>query len=89
MKLIRQLFKDYGMDCDLDVNNHLLFYNEDDDIIHVERNGELAIEEYFDGTLVGNNGQSKVLDGIETIATLFQNDYSLCLDFIINAEKND
>jgi hypothetical protein len=89
MKAIKQLFKDYGMDCDLDVNNHLLFYNSDDDIIHIEHSGELVIEEYFEGTLVGSNGETKVMDGRETISTLFQNDYSLCLEFIIEAEKNE
>lgn len=89
MKAIKQLFKDYGMDCDLDVNNHLLFYNSDDDIIHIEHSGELMIEEYFDGTLVSNKGETRIVDGRETISTLFQDDYSLCLDFIINAEKNE
>jgi hypothetical protein len=83
MKAILQLFKDYGKDCDLDVNNHLLFYNQDDNIVHIEHSGEVMIEDYFDGTIQGTKDNVQVLDGRETVAILFDGDYSLALETII------
>jgi hypothetical protein len=86
MKAIIQLFKDYGKDCDLDVNNHLLFYNQDDNIIHIEHSGEVMIEDYFDGTIQGTKDKVYVLDGRETVDKLFDGDYSLALETIIENE---
>jgi len=83
MKAILQLFKDYGKDCDLDVNNHLLFYDQDDNIVHIEHSGEVMIEDYFDGTIQGTKYNVQVLDGRETVAILFDGDYSLALETII------
>jgi hypothetical protein len=83
MKAILQLFKDYGKDCDLDVNNHLLFYNQDDNIVHIEHSGEVMIEDYFDGTIQGTKDKVQVLDGRETVDILFDGDYSLALETII------
>lgn len=83
MKAILQLFLDFGNDCDLDVNNHLLFYDQDDNIIHIEHLGELMIEDYFDGTIQGTKDNVQVLDGRETVAILFDGDYSLALETII------
>jgi hypothetical protein len=83
MKAILQLFLDFGNDCDLDVNNHLLFYDQDDNIIHIEHSGELMIEDYFDGTIQGTKDNVQVLDGRETVAILFDGDYSLALETII------
>jgi ABC-type glycerol-3-phosphate transport system substrate-binding protein len=83
MKAILQLFLDFGNDCDLDVNNHLLFYDQDDNIIHIEHSGELMIEDYFDGTIQGTKDKVQVLDGRETVAILFDGDYSLALETII------
>jgi hypothetical protein len=83
MKAILQLFKDFGKDCDLDVNNHLLFYNQDDNIVHIEHSGEVMIEDYFDGTIQGTKDNVQVLDGRETVAILFDGDYSLALETII------
>ena len=87
MKAIKQLFKDYGMDCDLDVNNHLLFYNSEDDIIHIEHSGELVIEEYFDDTIHGSKDNVQILNGRDTVTILFEADYSLALETIIDHEK--
>ena len=87
MKAIKQLFKDYGMDCDLDVNNHLLFYNSEDDIIHIEHSGELVIEEYFDDTIHGSKDNVQSLNGRDTVTILFEGDYSLALETIIDHEK--
>jgi hypothetical protein len=86
MKAIIQLFKDYGKDCDLDVNNHLLFYNQDDNIIHIEHSGEVMIEDYFDGTIQGTKDNVQVLAGRETVDILFDGDYSLALETIIENE---
>ena len=86
MKTIIQLFKDYGKDCDLDVNNHLLFYNQDDNIIHIEHSGEVMIEDYFDGTIQGTKDNVQVLAGRETVDILFDGDYSLALETIIENE---
>ena len=83
MKAILQLFLDFGNDCDLDVNNHLLFYDADDNIIHIEHSGELMIEDYFDGTIQGTKDNVQVLDGRKTVAILFDGDYSLALETII------
>jgi hypothetical protein len=71
MKAIIQLFKDYGKDCDLDVNNHLRFYNQDDNMIHIEHSGEVMIEDYFDGTIQGTKDNVQVLAGRETVDILF------------------
>jgi hypothetical protein len=87
MKAIKQLFKDYGLDCDLDVNNHLMFYNQDDDIIHIEHSGELMIEDYLDGTITGSKDNVQTLDGRETVSILFDGDYSLALETIIDFER--
>lgn len=87
MKAIKQLFKDYGMDCDLDVNNHLLFYNSEDDIIHIEHSGELVIEEYFDDTIHGSKDNVQSLNGRDTVTILFEGNYSLALETIIDHEK--
>lgn len=87
MKAIQQLFQDFGFDCDLDVNNHLLFYDEDDNITHIEHSGETMIEDYFDGTRQGTKDNVQVLDGRETVDILFQGDYSLALETIIDNEK--
>jgi hypothetical protein len=87
MKAIKQLFKDYGLDCDLDVNNHLMFYNQDDDIIHIEHSGELMIEDYLDGTTTGSKDNVQTLDGRETVSILFDGDYSLALETIIDFER--
>lgn len=86
MKAILQLFKDYGNDCDLDVNNHLLFYDQDDNIIHIEHSGELMIEDYLEGTIQGTKDNVQVLDGRETVSILFDGDYSLALQTIIENE---
>jgi hypothetical protein len=86
MKAIIQLFNDYGKDCDLDVNNHLLFYDQDDNIIHIEHSGEVMIEDYFDGTIQGTKDKVQVLDGRETVDILFDGDYSLALETIIENE---
>ena len=88
MKAIKQLFKDYGLDCDLDVNNHLMFYNQDDNIIHIEHSGELMIEDYLDGTITGSKDNVQTLDGRETVSILFDGDYSLALDKLIENEKS-
>ena len=82
MKAILQLFLDYGNDCDLDVNNHLLFYDQDDNIIHIEHSGELMIEDYFDGTVQGT--KDNVLDGREAVDILFNGDYSKALEIIVD-----
>ena len=82
MKAILQLFLDYGNDCDLDVNNHLLFYDQDDNIIHIEHSGELMIEDYFDGTIQGT--KDNVLDGREAVDILFNGDYSKALEIIVD-----
>jgi hypothetical protein len=87
MKAIKQLFKDYGFDCDLDVNNHLMFYNQDDDIIHIEHSGELMIEDYLDGTITGSKDNVQTLDGRETVSILFDGDYALALETIIDFER--
>ena len=87
MKAILQLFKDYGKDCDLDVNNHLLFYDQDDNIIHIEHSGELMIEDYFDGTIHGTKNCVQTLNGRETIDILFDGDYYLALETIIDNEQ--
>ena len=87
MKAIKQLFKDYGLDCDLDVNNHLMFYNQDDNIIHIEHSGELMIEDYLDGTITGSKDNVQTLDGRETVSILFDGDYSLALETIIDFER--
>jgi hypothetical protein len=87
MKAIKQLFKDYGLDCDLDVNNNLMFYNQDDDIIHIEHSGELMIEDYLDGTTTGSKDNVQTLDGRETVSILFDGDYSLALETIIDFER--
>ena len=87
MKAILQLFKDYGMDCDLDVNNHLMFYNSDDDIVCVDHAGELLIEEYFDGTVTGAKDNVQTLNGRDTVTILFDGDYSLALETIIDFER--
>jgi hypothetical protein len=84
MKAIHQLFLDYGNDCDLDVNNHLLFYDQDDNIIHIEHSGELMIEDYFDGTVQGTKDNVLVLDGREAVDILFNGDYSKALEIIID-----
>lgn len=84
MKAILQLFLDYGNDCDLDVNNHLLFYDQDDNIIHIEHSGELMIEDYFDGTVQGTKDNVQVLDGREAVAILFDGDYSKALEIIVD-----
>jgi hypothetical protein len=86
MKAILQLFQDFGKDCDLDVNNHLLFYNQDDNIVHIEHSGEVMIEDYFDGTIQGTKNNVQVLNGRETVAILFDGDYSLALETIIENE---
>lgn len=83
MKAIIELFKDFGNDVDLDVNNHLLFYDQDDNIIHVEHGGELLIEEYFDGAKTLLNGDLIDLTGRETINIVYNADYSLALEMII------
>jgi hypothetical protein len=87
MKAIKQLFKDYGMDCDLDVNNHLMFYDLDDNIIHIEHSGEMLIEEYFDDTIHGSKDNVQSLNGRDTVTILFEADYSLALETIIDFEK--
>lgn len=87
MKAILQLFKDYGNDCDLDVNNHLLFYDQDDNIIHIEHAGELMIEDYLDGTIQGTKESIQVLNGRDTVTILFDGDYSLALETIIENEQ--
>ena len=84
MKAILQLFLDYGNDCDLDVNNHLLFYDQDDNIIHIEHSGELMIEDYFDGTVQGTKDNVQVLDGREAVDILFNGDYSKALEIIVD-----
>lgn len=86
MKAILQLFQDFGKDCDLDVNNHLLFYDADDNIIHIEHSGEVIIEDYFEGTTQGTKEFIRVLDGRETVDILFDGDYSLALETIIENE---
>lgn len=86
MKAILELFKDYGNDVDLDVNNHLLFYDQDDNIIHVEHSGELLIEEYFNGTKTLLNGDLIDLTGREAINIVYNADYSLALEMIIDHE---
>jgi len=88
MKAILQLFKDYGFDCDLDVNNHLMFYNSDDDIVCIEHAGELLIEEYLDNTTIIKDGETVNLDGRDTVTILFDGDYSLALETIIENEKS-
>lgn len=87
MKAILQLFKDHGFDCDLDVNNHLMFYNSDDEIVCVEHAGEFIIEEYFDNTTISRNGETANLNGRDVITILFDGDYSLALDKLIDNEK--
>jgi hypothetical protein len=87
MKAIKQLFKDYGMDCDLDVNNHLMFYDQDDNIIHIDHLGEVLIEEYFDDTIHGTKDKLQSLNGRDTVTILFEADYSLALETIIDHEK--
>ena len=84
MKAILQLFLDYGNDCDLDVNNHLLFYDQDDNIIHIEHSGELMIEDYFDGTIQGTKDNVQALDGREAVDILFNGDYSKALEIIVD-----
>ena len=84
MKAILQLFLDYGNDCDLDVNNHLLFYDQDDNIIHIEHSGELMREDYFDGTVQGTKDNVQVLDGREAVDILFNGDYSKALEIIVD-----
>ena len=84
MKAILQLFLDYGNDCDLDVNNHLLFYDQDDNIIHIEHSGELMIEDYFYGTVQGTKDNVQVLDGREAVDILFNGDYSKALEIIVD-----
>jgi hypothetical protein len=87
MKAIKQLFNDYGMDCDLDVNNHLMFYDQDDNIIHIDHLGEVLIEEYFDDTIHGSKDNVQSLNGRDTVTILFEADYSLALETIIDFEK--
>lgn len=84
MKAIIELFKDYGNDCDLDVNNHLLFYDNDDNIIYVDHNGEALIEDYFAGTKTLMNGALIDLSGREAINVVYDGDYSLALEMIID-----
>jgi hypothetical protein len=87
MKQILQLFKDFGTDCDLDVNNHLMFYNEDNDITHIEHLGEMVIEEYLDGTMTSSNNKAYSLNGRDAVTILFGGDFSLALETIIENEK--
>lgn len=86
MKAILQLFKDFGKDCDLDVNNHLIFYDEDDNIVHIEHAGELMIEDYYEGTTQGTKDHINILNGRETVDILFDGDYVLALETIIENE---
>lgn len=88
MKAILELFKDFGNDVDLDVNNHLLFYDQDDNIVHIDHEGELLIEDYFFGTKALVNGLLTDLTGRETIDVLFNGDYSLALEMIIDHYEN-
>ena len=87
MKQILQLFKDFGTDCDLDVNNHLMFYNEDNDITHIENLGEAVIEEYLEGTVTAANNKTYALNGRDAVTILFGGDFSLALETIIENEK--
>jgi hypothetical protein len=87
MKQILQLFKDFGTDCDLDVNNHLMFYNEDNDITHIEHLGEVVIEEYLEGTVTAANNKTYELNGRDAVTILFGGDFSLALETIIENEK--
>lgn len=83
MKAIIELFQEYGNDVDLDVNNHLLFYDNDDNIIYVDYSGEALIEEYFEGTKTLLNGALIDLTGREAINVIYNGDYSLALEMII------
>lgn len=84
MKAIIELFQEYGNDVDLDVNNHLLFYDNDDNIIYVDHSGEVLIEEYFEGTKTLLNGALIDLTGREAINVIYNGDYSLALEMIID-----
>jgi len=87
MKQILQLFKDFGTDCDLDVNNHLMFYNHEDEIIYIDHSGEAIIEEYLDGTMTSSNNKAYSLNGRDAVTILFSGDYSLALETILEFEK--
>lgn len=84
MKAIIELFQEYGNDVDLDVNNHLIFYDNDDNIIYVDHSGEALIEEYFEGTKTLLNGALIDLTGREAINVIYNGDYSLALEMIID-----
>ena len=89
MKQIQEIFKDYGIDCDLDLNLSLLFYNDDNEIIHIEHSGKSVIDDYFENTVTSTKDGVQTLTGQETISVLFEGDYSLALETIIDLEKND
>lgn len=87
MKQILELFKDYGTDCDLDVNNHLMFYSPDDEISYIDHSGEALIEEYLEGTITSINNKAHSLNGRDAVTILFGGDYSLALQTILEHEK--